>query len=69
MVSTLSNSSIGSTPATGLSCYVAAQHSAFTAPVSRDKGTAVPFAGLFVQVALGARTTDLPGLPPRGAPV
>ena len=57
-----------STPATGLSCYVAAEQSAHTAPTSRDKGTAVPFAGL-VQVAFGARVTDLPGLPPRGAPV
>ena len=64
MVSMTTNS----TPATGLSCYVAAEHSAFTAPNSRDKGTAVSFAGS-VQVALGARVTDLPGLPPRGAPV
>jgi hypothetical protein len=62
------NTMIDSTPATGLSAYVAAEHSAHTAPGSRDKGTAVPFAGL-VQVAFGARTTDLPGLPPRGAPV
>ena len=73
MVTTMSrtrNSSstlIDGTPATGLSCYVAAEHSAFTAPGSRVQGTAVPFAGLFVQVALGARVTDLPGLPPRGA--
>ncbi len=59
---------IDGTPATGLSSYVAAEHSAFTAPVSRDKGTALPFASL-VQVAFGARVTDLPGLPPRGAPV
>jgi hypothetical protein len=58
-----------STPATGLSCYVAAEQSAHTAPNRRDKGTAVPFAGLSVQVAFGARVTDLPGLPPRGAPV
>ena len=64
MVNTMSIS----TPATGLSCYVAAEHSAHTAPGSRDKGTAVSFAGL-VQVAFGARVTDLPGLPPRGAPV
>ena len=54
------------TPATGLSCWVAAEHSAHTAPNSRDKGTAVPFAGL-AQVAFGARVIDLPGLPPRGA--
>ncbi len=65
MVSTMR---IDSTPAAGLSCYVAAEHSAFTAPNARDKGTAVPFAGL-VQVAVGGRSTDLPGLPPRGAPV
>jgi hypothetical protein len=59
---------IWSTPSTGLSCSVAAERSAHTAPVVRVKGTAVPFAGL-VQVAFGARVTDLPGLPPRGAPV
>jgi hypothetical protein len=70
VVDTMSGSTlIGGTPATGLSCYVAAEHSAHTAPSSRDKGTAVPFAGLSVQVAFGARVTDLPGLPPRGAPV
>ena len=62
------NTMIDSTPATGLSAYVAAAHSAHTAPVSRDKGTGVSFAGL-VQVAFGARVIDLPGLPPRGAPV
>ena len=73
MVSTMSNgtmrNSIGGTPSTGLSCYVAAEHSAHTAPGSRDKGTALSFADLLVQVAFGARVTDLPGLPPRGAPV
>ncbi len=58
-----------STPATGLSCYVAVEQSAHTAPNRRDKGTTVPFAGLFVQVALGARVPSLPGVPPRGAPV
>ena len=70
VVNTMSSSStlIEGTPATGLSCWVAAEHSAHTAPGSRDKGTAVPFAAL-VQVAFGARVTDLPGLPPRGAPV
>ena len=69
VVTTWSNSSmIDGTPATGLSCYVAAEHSALTAPNSRDKGTAVPSSAL-VQVAFGARVTDLPGLPPRGAPV
>jgi hypothetical protein len=70
VVTTQSNSMrIDGTPATGLSCWVAAEHSAHTAPGSRDKGTAVPFAGLLAQVAFGARVTDLPGLPPRGAPV
>ncbi len=70
MAITMSNGTmIKSTPATGLSCWVAAEHSAHTAPVSRDKGTAVPFAGLDVQVAFGARVPSLPGLPPRGAPV
>lgn len=65
-----------STPATGLSRYVASEHSAFTAPNSLLQGTGVPFAGTSVavaalpaQVAFRARTTDLPGLPPRGAPV
>ena len=66
------NTMISSTPATGLSCaassYVAAEHSAFTAPVVRVKGTGLSFASL-AQVAFGARVTDLPGLPPRGAPV
>ena len=71
ITSTTSGSSLllDGTPATGLSCYVLAEHSAHTAPGSRDKGTAVPFAGSSVQVAFGARVTDLPGLPPRGAPV
>jgi hypothetical protein len=63
------NTMIASTPATGLSCYVAAEHSAHTTPNARVQGTAVSFAGLVVSVAVGARTTDLPGLPPRGAPV
>ena len=70
MDSTWTNSTMTlSTPAPGLSCHVAAAHSAHTAPNRREQGTAVPFAGLSVQVALGARVTDLPGLPPRGAPV
>jgi hypothetical protein len=69
VINTMSNSTTNdSTPATGLSCYVAAEHSAHTAPVLRVQGTAVPFAGP-VQVAFGARTTDLPGSLPRGAPV
>ncbi len=73
--STLGNSTMSSstlierTPATGLSCWVAAEHSGCTAPVSRDKGTAVLVAGPFAQVAFGARVPSLPGLPPRGAPV
>jgi hypothetical protein len=70
VVNTMSSSTlIDATPATGLSCWVAAEHSAHTAPGSRDKGTAVPFAGLLVQVAFGARVPSLPGVPPRGAPV
>jgi hypothetical protein len=69
VVTTMSSTLIDGTPATGLSCWVAAEHSALTAPVSRNEGTAVPFAVRLVQVAFGARTTDLPGLPPRGAPV
>ena len=79
MSSTRNSSStwIDGTPATGLSCYVAAEHSAFTAPGSRVQGTAVPFAGTSAaaaaapaQVALaGVRVIDLPGSPPRGAPV
>ena len=63
------NALIGGTPATGLSGYVMGEHSAHTAPGSRNRGTAVSFAGLCAQVAFGARVTDLPGLPPRGAPV
>ena len=62
------------TPDTGLSSYVAASHSAHTAPEWTEQGTGLSFAGtsalvLPVQVAFGARVTDLPGLPPRGAPV
>ena len=63
-----------STPAIGLSRYVATAHSAFTAPNALEQGTAVPFAGMSaaaadVQVAFGARVAALSGLPPRGAPV
>ncbi len=72
-----------STPATGLrtglSSYVAAAHSAHTAPKTLVQGTGLSFAGTAAlaavaaapaQVAvLGARVIDLPGLPPRGAPV
>ena len=58
------------TPATGLSSYVAVEHSC-TAPKTAAHGTGLSFAGTSAaQVAvLGARVTDLPGSPPRGAPV
>jgi len=59
---------IDSMPAAGLSCSVAGEHWAHTAPNTRVKGTAVPFTGL-VQGSFGVRSTDLPGLPSRGAPV
>ncbi len=66
--------STNSTPDTGLSSYVVSAHSAHTAPEWIEQGTGLSFAGtsalaLPVQVALGARSTDLPGLRPRGAPV
>ena len=64
-----------STPATGLSCYVPA----FIAPIAVAQGTGLSFAGTSVVpaaaeaaaalVPAGVRTTDLPGSPPRGAPV
>ena len=61
------------TPNTGLSADVASTHSAHTAPVWTEQGTGLSFAGTSVlapvQVAFGARVTDLPGLRPRGAPV
>lgn len=65
------------TPATGLSGYVLATHSAHTAPNLAAQGTGLPFAGssaatsgAAAQVAvIGARVTDLPGSVPRGAPV
>ena len=60
---------IDSTPAAGLSCSVAAERTARTAPGSWHTGTALPFAGHLVQVAFGARVPSLPGLPARGAPV
>ena len=69
MVTTMSSTLIDGTPDAGLSCWVAAEHSAFTAPVSRDNGTAVPFSGLALLVAFGARVASLPGLLARGAPV
>ena len=48
MVKTLTQS----TPATGLSCYVASEHSAFTAPNTLLQGTGLPFAGTSVAVVL-----------------
>ena len=60
------------TPATGLSSFVAAAHSAHTAPNCSEHGTGLSFAGspAAAQVAVyGARVIDLPGSPPRGAPV
>lgn len=59
------------TPATGLSCYVPA----FIAPNAAAHGTGLSFAGTAAAAAVveaavaGVRTTDLPGSPPRGAPV
>ncbi len=70
--------SMSSTPdaalSSALSSFVAAAQSAHTAPNRIEQGTVLSFAGtsplaLPVQVAFRARTTDLPGLPPRGAPV
>lgn len=68
-----------STPAAGLSVWVATAHSSFTAPKTREHGTGLPFAGYAAAVpaarpaaqvaVLGARVIDLPGSPPRGAPV
>jgi len=68
---------MSSTPAAGLAWFVAAEHTAHTAPNPLMQGTGLPCAGTSVvvpapapaQVALRARVTDLPGLPPRGAPV
>ena len=64
--------------ATGLAPYVAEERAA-TAPTSAAQGTAVPFAatslathapiGTVMVAGLGARSTDLPGPGPRGAPV
>jgi hypothetical protein len=66
------NMTLMTTPATGLSSFVAAAHSAHTAPNAWTQGTGVSFAGATAaaQVAVyGARVIDLPGSPPRGAPV
>ena len=66
-------STLMSTPATGLSCYVAAEHSAFTAPFSAAQGTGLSIAGTSAAAAqavvVDVRNTDLPGSHPRGAPV
>ena len=64
-------------PATGLASNVAAyvaEGRAVTAPIAAAQGTAVPFAGSvavhLAEVAFtGARSTDLLGHVPRGAPV
>jgi len=69
---TLMTTRIETTPATGLSCYVAAAHSAFTAPTAAAQGTGLSFAGTSAAaqaVVVDVRNTDLPGSPPRGAPV
>ena len=63
-------------PATGLASYVIRER-VCTAPNSWTQGTSVPFAGAAAatsahaaQAAVaGVRVTDLPGSPPRGAPV
>ena len=61
------------TPDAGLSSFVVAAHSAHTAPEWTEQGTGLSFPGTSalapVQVAFGVRSTDLPGLRPRGAPV
>jgi hypothetical protein len=58
------------TPATGLSAYVALAQSC-TAPNAAGHGTGVSFAGSSPAqaVLVDVRTIDLPGSPPRGAPV
>jgi len=63
------------TPATGLS--FALREGFGIAPDLAEQGTAVPFAGSSAATAVaaaevavaGARSTDLPGTPSRGAPV
>ncbi len=59
------------TPATGLSSYVALAHSC-PSPWAAEHRTGLSFASTAVApVAAGAdvRNIDLPGSPPRGAPV
>ena len=71
---------MSSTPAIDRSSFFAAACAGHTAPnaslegtgVSRTRTSVVAVSAFTVpsaQVAFGARTTDLPGLPPRGAPV
>lgn len=65
-----------SMPATGLASYVVRER-ACTAPSSWTQGTSVPFAGTAARTSAhaaqaavaGVRVADLPGSPPRGAPV
>ena len=77
MNSTLMIPLMKTTPAAGLSAYVAAAQSC-TAPMTAAHGTRVPFAGTSAvfgtaQAAplstAGVRNIDLPGSSPRGAPV
>ena len=69
------NHMLMTTPATGLSSFVAAAHSAHTAPTTWTQGTSASVAGFCAAPAAalvavyGARVIDLPGSPPRGAPV
>lgn len=84
MSSNLLSNPVSSPTVLGLSSFVAAEHSAHTAPVWSLQGTGLPVAGTSgvvcslrspgtpvspAQVAFRARVTDLLGLPPRGAPV
>ena len=59
-------------PATGLASYVTCER-AFIAPNAATQGTALCFAGSSAHAAqaavAGVRVADLPGSPPRGAPV
>ena len=70
-----------STPATGLPSYVMRERLC-VAPTWTKQGTSVPFAGSSAGIGAvvpaahaaqaavaGVRVTDLPGSPPRGAPV
>jgi hypothetical protein len=63
-------------PATGLASYVVRER-ACTSPNSWTQGTSVSFAGSAARTSAhaaqaavaGVRVIDLPGSPPRGAPV